>query len=82
MTVASGAFDGEVDAKTAFGDIDVDLQQRKNGDQPWILERAGPWDGGSKKGDGFEVVGSVGGAKGMGRIELITEEGDMLLVLQ
>lgn len=62
------AWSGTFDARTKWGDMDVDVRRKME------VERVGLWEGGNKQGVGFEFVAEVLGG-GEGRMELMTEEG-------
>lgn len=77
LSLPKGSFEGEFDARTGFGDMDVDVVPAEG--QVMKIEKVGEWDGGSKKGVGFELVGSIskkeGAGEGEGTIELFSKQG-------
>lgn len=61
--------------------MDVDVVPEEG--QVMKIEKVGEWDGGSKKGVGFELVGSIrkkeAMGEGEGKIELRSKQGEVNL---
>ncbi|KAL7417626.1 hypothetical protein BDY24DRAFT_437952 [Mrakia frigida] len=77
LALPKGSFEGEFDVRTGFGDMDVNVVPEEG--QVLKIERVGEWDGGSKNGIGFELLGSIrkkeGTGEGEGKIEMLSKEG-------